>query len=395
MNWKIDLGGLELHVNDMRNYSDQTNPHYYAISNGTLHAQSAMLYNGAFDVWNGGRLLVDAHNKHSDIAGFWLRASSWASPFRLTIHDGGEMKAMGEHQGFNFDNLECVVEEGGRLEMSAKSMGVMGSSNKNSSFVNYGTMSLPQGWIATNTQVFGEYTATCTVAQCAGRLEYAGVFDVAQRDGCHSNVTYRIEVSGGTLAPSGEVSFAEWELRIAPGADFCVEVRAGDTATLGDFNWGDGFKLAKTGPGAFALAATNIVDSGSVIVSDGHLVNGGELNIGSLAVTYAGNGCLVADADASGDAADYGLLLTNATVYAAAGKYNVRFAKSGPSVLMNILTVAASADPALSADNVSFSTASGRETEGEIVREEIVVGGVSCVRYSAVRKKTGTTVILR
>ena len=57
---------------------------------------------------------------------------------------GPEMKATGEHLGFNFYNLACVVEEGGRLELSAKSVGVM-SSNTDSSFVNYGTLSLPQG----------------------------------------------------------------------------------------------------------------------------------------------------------------------------------------------------------------------------------------------------------
>lgn len=394
MNWKINLGGLELHVNDMRNNSDQTNPHYYAISNGTMHAQSAMLYNGALDVWNGGRLLVDAYGKLSGIAGFWLRTYGKTYPFRLTIHDGGEMKATGEHQGFNFDNLECVVEEGGRLEMSAKSMGVMGASSKNSSFLNYGIMSLPQGWIATNTQVFGEYTATCTVAQCAGRLEYAGVFDVAQRDGCHSNVTYRLAVSGGTLAPMGEVSFAEWELKIAPNANFGVEVRAGDTATLGDFTWGGDFTLTKTGAGAFELAVANSVDSGTVVVRDGYLVNGGDLKVGSLAVTYAEGGCLAADPTATGAAADYGLLLTNGTVSASSGTYNVRFLKSGAPTWINVLTVPASADPGLNAENVSFSTASGREARGMVRREEVVVGGIPCVRYAVCRDPSGAMIIV-
>jgi len=395
MNWKIDLGGLELHVNDMRNNSDQTNPHYYAISNGTLHARTAMLYNGAFDIWKDGHLLADAYGKPSGIAGFWLRTYGKTYPFRLTIHDGGEMKATGEHQGFNFYNLACVVEEGGRLELSAKSVGVM-TSNTDSSFVNYGTLSLPRGWVATNFyETAGEFAATCTVAQCGGRLEYAGAFDVAQRDGLYANVTYRLAVSGGTLAPSGDVSFAEWDLQIAPGADFGVEVRAGDTATLGDFNWGGDFTLTKTGAGAFELTVANSVDNGNVVVRGGYLVNGGDLNVGALAVTYAEDGCLAADPTATGAAADYGLLLTNATISAAAGTYNVRFVRSGAPEWINVLTVPESADPGLDAENVVFSTSVGRESEGEIRREAITVGGVSCVRYAVRRKPKGMMLIYR
>jgi len=394
MNWKINLGGLELHANDMRNTSDQTNPHYYAISNGTLHARTAMLYNGAFDIWKDGHLLADGYGLSSGMASFWLRTYGGTDPFRLTIHDGGEMKATGEHLGFNFYNLACVVEEGGRLELSAKSVGVM-TSNTDSSFVNYGTLSLPRGWVATNFyQTAGEFAATCTVAQCGGRLEYAGAFDVAQRDGLYANVTYRLAVSGGTLAPSGDVSFAEWDLQIAPGADFGVEVRKDDTASLAAFNWGEDFALTKTGAGAFELTVTNSVENGAVVVRDGYLVNGGDLNVGSLAVTYADNGCLAADPTATGAAADYGLLLTNATISAAAGTYNVRFVKSGAPTWINVLTVPASADPVLNAENVSFSTASGREARGMVRREEVVVGGVPCVRYAVCRDASGAMIIV-
>ena len=395
MNWKINLGGLELHASDMRNTSDQTNPHYYAISNGTLHARTAMLYNGAFDVWKDGRLLADGYGLSSGMASFWLRTYGGTDPFRLTIHDGGEMKATGEHLGFNFYNLACVVEEGGRLELSAKSVGVM-TSNTDSSFVNYGTLSLPRGWVATNFyQTAGEFAATCTVAQCGGRLEYAGAFDVAQRDGLYANVTYRLAVFGGTLAPSGDVSFAEWDLQIAPGADFGVEVSREDKASLAAFNWGEDFALTKTGAGAFELTVTNSVENGAVVVRDGYLVNGGDLNVGSLAVTYADNGCLAADPDVTGAAADYGLLLTNAVVSAAAGTYNVRFVKSGAPAWINVLTVPAAADPGLDASNVAFSTAGGREAEGEIRREEIVVGDIPCVRYAVCRKPKGMTILFR
>lgn len=395
MNWKINLGGLELHASDMRNTSDQTNPHYYAISNGTLHARTAMLYNGAFDVWKDGRLLADGYGLSSGMASFWLRTYGGTDPFRLTIHDGGEMKATGEHLGFNFYNLACVVEEGGRLELSAKSVGVM-ISNTDSSFVNYGSLSLPRGWVATNFyQTAGEFAATCTVAQCGGRLEYAGAFDVAQRDGLYANVTYRLAVSGGTLAPSGDVSFAEWDLQIAPGADFGVEVSREDKASLAAFNWGEDFALTKTGAGAFELTVTNSVENGAVVVRDGYLVNGGDLNVGSLAVTYADNGCLAADPDVTGAAADYGLLLTNAVVSAATGTYNVRFVKSGAPAWINVLTVPAAADPGLDAEKVVFSTSGGRESEGEIRREAIAVGGVPCVRYAVRRKPKGMTLIYR
>ena len=394
MNWKINLGGLELHANDMRNTSDQANPHYYAISNGTLHARTAMLYNGAFDIWKDGHLLADGYGLSSGMASFWLRTYGGTDPFRLTIHDGGEMKATGEHLGFNFYNLACVVEEGGRLELSAKSVGVM-TSNTDSSFVNYGTLSLPRGWVATNFyQTAGEFAATCTVAQCGGRLEYAGAFDVAQRDGLYANVTYRLAVSGGTLAPSGDVSFAEWDLQIAPGADFGVEVSREDKASLAAFNWGEDFALTKTGAGAFELTVTNRVESGRVVVQNGYLVNGGDFNVGSLAVTYAAGGCLAADPTATGAAADYGLLLTNATISAAAGTYNVRFVRSGAPTWINVLTVPASADPVLNAENVSFSTASGREARGMVRREEVVVGGVQCVRYAVCRDASGAMIIV-
>ena len=270
------------------------------------------------------------------------------------------------------------------------------SSNTDSSFVNYGTLSLPQGWIATNFyQTTGEFAATCTVAQCGGRLEYAGDFDVAQRDGLYANVTYRLAVSGGTLAPSGDVSFAEWDLQIAPDADFGVAVRGGDTASLAAFNWGENFALTKTGEGAFALTVTNRVENGAVTVREGCLVNGGDLNVGALAVTYANDGWLAADVAATGVTAEYGLLLTNATVSAEAGKYNVRFAGSDTDAWINILTVPAAADPGLALETVSFWNASGREAKGDIRREEIVIGDVPCVRYAACRKSKGFSVVFR
>ena len=121
----------------------------------------------------------------------------------------------------------------------------------------------------------------------------------------------------------------------------------------------------------------------------------GDLNVGALAVTYADNGCLAADPDVTGAAADYGLLLTNAVVSAATGTYNVRFVKSGAPAWINILTVPAAADPGLDASNVAFSTAGGREAEGEIRREEIVVGDIPCVRYAVCRKPKGMTILFR
>ena len=98
---------------------------------------------------------------------------------------------------------------------------------------------------------------------------------------------------------------------------------------------------------------------------------------------------------ATGVTAEYGLLLTNATVSAEAGKYNVRFAGSDTDAWINILTVPAAADPGLALATVSFWNASGREAKGDIRREEIVIGDVPCVRYAACRKSKGFSVVFR
>ena len=374
-NWRLNLGGLTWSSPDSRNNDASGEAFVYAVSNGTWNASTMIISDGTVIVENGATFTANGFKSGEDHWNIGSGATK-ASPFLFNVRSGG--KANIGHKTLTINsglyNVRYQVDAGGSLAYYLKPT----FSNKAcTTFANEGDLSFPYGLaLVNNSQAT---TGELAVVQSAGTLYLNGDFSLTQGEGCGSKAGFTL--AGGTTVVSNGTTFAGWDFAVADGADFAIEIpQDGDFSTEA-FRWGDGATFEKKGDGMARFALTGEVASVGLRLSGGALQPTGTNGAGRVDVVFAG-GAVGVSPTAAGDAAEYGLLVTNGTV---SGACSVRdlggCARSGEA--FPFLTVAAEADPAYTAADVSLVDHKGRPTGGGVRREEIMVGETPCVRYSA------------
>ena len=389
--WRLDLKGETFSCSTARSNGDLFSPHWFGVSNGTFNARVFMLGRGGIDVECGATFKATGA-----VDKYWYvgTQSTPDSPFLFHVHgnasaefDGDRDRGMREYLGALY-SARYLVDEGGLLSFHPTTMPY--ENKHKATFENHGVMTFPRGFTATSDMTAASATGAVEIVQRAGTLHLAGAFVQQSPAGSQSTMFADLRLEGGTTVLSNGVSFADWNLAVADGAAFALEIPKDGDFTTDGLTFGEGFALEKKGEGVLRLAVTNEVAAGSVTVSEGAFAGSASMDVGSLDVVLAG-GALAADPDATDV-----LAVTNGTVSATGGwKVKALVPFSGTTAAIPFLTVAAANDPLLTDDNVTFLNARGKPVNGKVAKEAVTVGDVPCVRYSASFSGVGTLLIVR
>ena len=386
--WRLNLGGFTWSCPDGRNNDASDTPFAYGVSNGTWNASTLMLPTGAIDVESGA---VFKANGYAVLQGkkYWYIGSgaTRTSPFVFRVHDGGAADIGHATRDISapLNNVRYAVDAGGSLAYYLKSPTFVNKAR--TVFENEGVLSFPRGFSLSNASL--ATTGAVAIVQNAGTLHLAGDFRLDLAEGAGS--TCDIALAGGTAVVSNGATFAGWRFTVADGAQFAVEIPQGGDFSTDAFRWGAGATIEKRGKGDLRFAVTGSVASVGLKLSDGVLLPTGTNDVASVDVVFAG-GALGADVSASGDAAEYGLVVTNGSV---SGVCRVRMVggRSGGATVP-FLTIAESADPGYSTESVILEKRSGEVANGRVLRDEVQIGDVRCVRYSAEFSSIGYMIIV-
>ena len=375
MNWRLDLKGRTTWYDyDSRANSDNSNWHYYGITNGTLQMRTFMIGKGYFDIKTGATLKVPSSPHWS-----YGNSSTLSDPSVFRIHGGGTM-TIGSSSTVecNLYNVLYQVDEGGHLAFRPSSTPLINKAR--TTIANSGETAFPRGFTPTHGAV-AAITGGVDIVQSAGTLRLAGAFTLPDHGTVTADSSATLTLAGGTTVLSNGVSFSDWDLAVAEGADFAIEIPKGGDFSMADFAWGANAALEKSGAGILRLAAADNVDSAAITLGEGAVA--GDCAVGGL--VFAG-GAVGADPEAVG-----GLTVTNGTV---SGTCRVRQLVKG-SAAVPFLTVAAENDPGYTSEDVVFENAKGKAILGKITKESVTVGDVECVRYSAEFIPNGLLLLVR
>ena len=381
--WKIDLGGREWRSEDGRNNEIGDTPLVYGISNGTWIASQLMLTLGTIEVENGA---VFKANGTLRAENNWIlgSAATKASPFKFMVKSGGFADIGSQTRSISaaLHNTDYIVEAGGAMRYYLKPSFANG---KRTRFENRGELVFPYGLALANANA--ATVGQLEVNQREGTLHLAGKFELTRAEGASSACT--VNLSGGTTVVSNGATFALWDFTLAENAQAALEVPAGGEFSSTDFAWGENAALEKTGEGVLRFALKSEVEVATVKLSEGALLPVGETSAKSLSVDFAG-GAIGIDPALS---AAGGLLATNGVISGICRLRNLTTQRSVPATAF--LTVSVENDPRYTTENTVFEQRSGRVAKGRIVREEITVDDVRCVRYSAEFVPGGFTITVQ
>ena len=382
--WLLDLGGETWSSIDGRNNDASQASIAYGVSNGTLRVSQLMVTKGSFDVEHGGTFRMTGS---TDGRKYWYIGSqnTKANPFVFRVHSGGaaEIGSVTLPVTTELYNLQYRVDGGGSLAYFVPNIAFRDKAK--TTFTNSGELSFPHGFAVEDAS--SARTGAVEVVQNGGRLHLSGAFELVH--GAGEGSTCVMTLAGGTTVISNGATFVGWDFRVPEGATFTLEIPRDGQFSTAEFGWGAGATLEKTGAGTLHFTVTDEVASVGIKLSEGVVIPSGVNNAASTDVVFAG-GALGVDAATTGN--DYGLLVTNGTV---TGTCRVRNVGTDTGFVAPFLTVAASADPGYDAGDIVFEHRRGAPAYGNVIREEIVVEGVPCVRYSARFDLRGVRIIIR
>ena len=316
----------------------------------------------------------------------WILGSgaTKASPFKFMVKSGGVADIGSQTRSISagLHNTDYIVEEGGAMRYYLKPTFANG---KRTRFENMGELVFPYGLALANTSA--STVGALEINQRSGVLRLSGGFSLTRAEGASS--TCSVNLHGGTTVVSNDASFALWDFAFAADAEAAVEIPAGGEFSAADFAWGENASLEKKGAGVLGFAVGNDVESARVKLGEGVLLPAGEVLAKSLSVEFAGGAIGIEP----GVSAENGLLATNGVI---SGTCRVRNLGAAGSVAATaFMTVSAENDPHYTSENVVIEHRNGRVAKGRVIREEITLGDVPCVRYSAEIVSPGMTVIVK
>lgn len=182
------------------------------------------------------------------------------------------------------------------------------------------------------------------------------------------------------------------------GTEFCISNNA--TFRVGQrVTFADGVAISKTGSGVFAVKESKFGDGASLTVSEGGIEPMSSDAFDGATLVFASNSAIVVD-PACERTSEYGLLMTNSTPsFAAGGKVLLkpRSVKSlGERIKVPYLTVLSSTVDLTNSLSVEKLAVVGHGSKrGKLLKENVVVGGVSCTMYSGVYEREGIVLVVR
>jgi hypothetical protein len=381
--WKIDLCGREWRSPDGRNNDSDKTSLCYGISNGTWIASQLMLTLGTIEVRHGAVFKANGTLRSNNN---WILGSgaTKASPFKFMVKSGGVADIGSQTRSISaaLHNTDYIVEEGGAMRYYLKPTFADG---KRTRFENMGELVFPYGLALANTSA--STVGALEINQRSGVLRLSGGFSLTRAEGASS--TCSVNLHGGTTVVSNDASFALWDFAFAADAEAAVEIPAGGEFSAADFAWGENASLEKKGEGVLGFAVKSSVESARVKLGEGVLLPAGDVLAKSLSVEFAGGAIGIEP----GVSAENGLLATNGVI---SGTCRVRNLGAAGSVAATaFMTVSAENDPHYTSENVVIEHRNGRVAKGRVIREEITLGDVPCVRYSAEIVSPGMTVIVK
>ena len=375
-NWLLDLGGQTWASADGRS-NDAEGALRYGVSNGVWSAQTLMLGKGSIDV-EYGATFRSTYSRY-----FYIGSSSTkASPFLFRVHGGAAARIGTTSSTVNVSlyNITFQVDPEGSFAFYPSALNFVNKAR--TTFANEGETAFPYGFTANNDDA--AVTGEVAIVQNAGTLRLAGAFalDLGELGSSACGITLK----GGTTVVSNDFTSSGWNLAVAENADLAIEIPKGGDYSTADFDWGAHVALAKRGEGVLRLAAADNVESAAVTLGAGALTAATADGTAVAGLVFDG-GALGLDPGLAGN----GLVVTNGTV---SGTCRVRvLAKTAAPV--PFLTVAAADDPVYTEEDVVFEKANGRVIGGRLTKEEILLSGVPCVRYSAEPRPDGILLIVR
>lgn len=245
---------------------DDWNNHYLTVANGTLRFSGAVsTHTGELTIERGGTVTLLEGSSYTPAL---FSAGKWTT----RVKAGGAFNLLGTFKGYSY---RILVEAGGTATINPRYWGGdSGSEQSDNSVENSGVLNLPAGltW-----QRGGSSAETYSVhlRQKAGELNLGG--PIAKAAEIRNRMTLGVELLGGTVNASGQVSFAADTATLADGVSFTTA--KGTVLDLSTFAVADGANLRFSGEGEARLPAGSY---GEIVVEGGVLKFAGEAAVEKL-----------------------------------------------------------------------------------------------------------------
>ena len=239
VSWCWDLGGGEYTIaklfTDSWCYDDDS----FSFRNGSLTVSSALNFLDKMSVVVESGATLSLYNAT-------IGVNSGNNRCKLTVKDGGALEI---HGNFWPRCADFEIEEGGSWLYGADV--TLQNCNKNFLWYlnNRGTATFENGLC----KFSNTWSAPWKICQLAGEMVWGGPFKV------QNNLYYQIELTGGKVSATGDVSFTYDSARdnyfkFTDGADLDIEVADGKTLDLTPFTYDGAATIRKRGAGVLKLA---------------------------------------------------------------------------------------------------------------------------------------------
>ncbi|MBR1836536.1 MAG: hypothetical protein IJ783_04545 [Kiritimatiellae bacterium] len=284
-----DLGGVTNEIAALTvTHSSWWKYDQFGITNGTLVVGGTANFESPtpFDIWSGATLSV------GNIA-FSDKSTGENNMDRFVVHDGGRLEILGNFQP---RQMNITVEDGGHYLYGANATLQNCNYGRFHNVYNSGTMDWPGGFHRQN----NAWSVYPYVRQLAGE------WILGDRLEMPNNIYSRVELTGGTLRATGDVSFrlygsgasaANAWAKFMPQADITLEVAAGKTLDMArsdsryvpfayepDVDGTNYAKITRTGAGTLLLADVPYsldLQGGTTTFSANSRTAMGTLNVGA------------------------------------------------------------------------------------------------------------------
>ena len=235
----FDLGGATFRIRGWDSTGDWSR-YSMAFTNGTLEAtERVSTHSDTWDVHDGATLRFPE--------GSTYESSTWASAEdRIFVHSGGRFELFGSFRPYNH---RTTVLPGGTAVFRPTPLAFPTGTRYATRLQNDGgTLRFPEGIAPVAGS--GEDGFSFSIRQTDGILETGGPISDAGQPG-----VYALEIAGGTLRSTADVSFAFGTATVAPGAAVALEPAAGTCLDASALSFGAGATVRKTGEGILAVGA--------------------------------------------------------------------------------------------------------------------------------------------
>ena len=277
--WRqFDLEGKEWSIYGWKSNEDGGwYRHFWRFKNGTLNwTGKCTTRSDTVHLDEGAELIMTEDS-------YYCASDGHGAPDEWRVHSGAKFSMFGEFKIYNFN---AEIDEGATMVFAPSNIYFRYNTWQHSYIHNSGDLFIPDDIIFTG----GTQGGSFTIMQKAGTLTLGGALSKNGQDG-----TYKIELKGGTVRTTGDVSVDFTEARIT--GPIILDVEEGSLFDFSGFSADDGVVVTKTGDGDVVWGqasevGTIKVSKGSVLlrkggndISNAVFEEGGKIKIGEAGTT--------------------------------------------------------------------------------------------------------------